>query len=136
MADTDVEVVLTSNAALNRRDVEGMLAVYADDAQVVDSRRVGFGSFAGHDELRGLYSGIVSSAASFTEDVHVLASGGGLVVAHCEVRARLATDPTGPEVGAEYGFVVTVRDRKIARLELFDHGDEALEASGLQAAAD
>ncbi len=134
MPNDDVEVVLTSNAALNRRDVDGMLAVYAEDAHVVDRRRVGFGSFSGHDELRGLYTGIVSSAASFTEDVHVLAAGGGLVVAHCEVHARLASDPNGPEIGAEYGFVVTVRDGLIARLELFDDGAQALDASGLRAA--
>ena len=132
MPQDDVDVVLASNAALNRRDVDGMLAVYARDAEVVDRRRVGFGSFSGHDELRGLYSGIVSSAASFHEDVDVRATGNGLVVAHCEVRAKLATDPNGPEVGAEYGFVVTVRDGLIARLELFDDGDEALAASGLR----
>ena len=129
----DVAVVLASNAALNRRDVDGMLAVYAPDAEVVDRRRVGFGSFAGRDELHGLYSGIVSSAASFHEDVHVRATGNGLVVAHCEVRAKLASDPNGPDVGAEYGFVVTVRDGLIARLELFDNGDDALAASGLTA---
>jgi hypothetical protein len=113
-----------------------MLSVYAPDAEVVDRRRVGFGSFSGLGELRGLYSGIVSSAASFHEDVDVRAAGSGLVVAHCEVRARLATDPTGPEIGAEYGFVVTVRDGQIARLELFDDGEQALAASGLRATAD
>jgi ketosteroid isomerase-like protein len=129
----DVDVVLASNAALNRRDVDGMLAVYAPDAEVVDRRRVGFGSFAGRDELHGLYTGIVSSAASFHEDVQVRATGNGLVVAHCEVRAKLASDPNGPDVGAEYGFVVTVRDGLIARLELFDNGDDALAASGLTA---
>ena len=129
--DDDVAVVLTSNAALNRGDVEGMLAVYAPDAAVVDRRRVGFGSFSGHDELRGLYGGIVSSASELTEEVRVLAARDGLVVAHCEVRARLAGDPNGPVVGAEYGFVITVRDRAIARVELFDDGREALGASGL-----
>jgi ketosteroid isomerase-like protein len=49
------------------------------------------------------------------------------------VRAKLASDPNGPDVGAEYGFVVTVRDGLIARLELFDNGDDALAASGLTA---
>ena len=129
--DDDVAVVLTSNAALNRRDVDGMLAVYAPDATVVDHRRVAMGSFAGHEELRGLYSGIVSSTAEFREDVRVLAARDGRVVAHCEVTARLASDPTGPTVGAQYGFVVTVAGGKIAGLELYDDGDDALAASGL-----
>ena len=129
--DDDVAVVRASNAALNRRDVDGMLAGYAPDAAVGDRRRVGFGSFTGHEELRGLYGGIVGSASEFTEDVDVLAAAGGLVVAHCEVRARLAGDPNGPVVGAEYGFVITVRDGRIARVELYDDGPAALEASGL-----
>ena len=127
----DVAVVLASNAALNRRDVEGMLAQYASDAVVDDHRQVPFGSFSGHDELRGLYSGIVASTAEFREDVEVLVARDGLVVAHCEVTARLAADPNGPVVGAEYGFVVTVRDGLIARLDLHDDGEAAREASGL-----
>jgi ketosteroid isomerase-like protein len=129
---TDVEVLLTSNAALNRRDVEGMLAVYAEDAVVVDHRQVAFGTFTGHAELRSLYSGLVGSTSEFHEDVEVLAADRGLVVAHCEVTARLATDPSGPQIGAEYGFVATIRDERIARLELFDDGEGALEASGLK----
>ena len=127
----DIAVVLASNAALNRRDVEGMLAQYAPDAVVDDHRKVPFGSFAGHDELRGLYGGIVASTAEFREDVEVLVARGGLVVAHCEVTARLAADPNGPVVGAEYGFVIAVRDGLIARLDLYDDGEAAREASGL-----
>lgn len=132
---SDTEVVLTSNAALNRRDVEGMLAVYAPDATLADHRQVAFGTFSGHDELRELYGGLVGSASEFHEAVRVLAARDGLVVAHCEVTARLAADPTGPQIGAEYGFVVTVRDERIARIELFDDGESALGASGLAAGA-
>lgn len=130
-SDPDVAVVLASNAALNGGDVDGMLAVYAPDAALVDRRAVGFGTFTGHAELRSLYAGILSSASAFTERVEVLAAGRGLVVAHCEVSAQLATDPNGSVVGAQYGFVITVRDGRIARVELFDDGRGALEASGL-----
>ena len=128
-------MLLASNAALNRRDVEGMLAVYDPDATFADHRQVAFGSFRGHDELRELYTGLVGSAAEFHESVRVLVARAGTVVAHCEVTARLAADPTGPQIGAEYGFVVTIRDELIARMELFDDGEAALEASGLVAEA-
>jgi ribosome-associated heat shock protein Hsp15 len=92
----DVDVVLASNAALNRRDVDGMLAVYAPDAEVVDRRRVGFGSFAGRDELHGLYTGIVSSAASFTRTCRSArpAAASSSRTARC-ARSSRAT-PTGP----------------------------------------
>jgi ketosteroid isomerase-like protein len=135
MPRSDVEVLLASNAALNRLDVEGMLAVYADDAVVDDHRKVPFGTFHGIDELRGLYSGLVGSASEFHEVVEVLATREGLVVTHCEVTARLAADPTGPAIGAEYGFVVAIRDERIARLDIYDDGEAALEASGLPASA-
>lgn len=125
---------MTSNAALNRRDVEGMLAVYADDAVMDDHRKVPFGTFSGKAELRDLYSGLVSSASEFHEEVTILVEQPGVVVAHCEVTARLAADPTGPAIGAEYGFVVRVRDERIARLDLYDDGEAALEASGIAAA--
>jgi ketosteroid isomerase-like protein len=131
VARTDLEVLMTSNAALNRRDVDGMLAVYAPDAVVVDHRQVAFGTFAGHDELRDLYSGLIGATAELHEDVEVLAQAPGTIVAHCTVRAQLATAPTGATIGAEYGFVVTVRDERIARLELYDDGEAALDESGL-----
>lgn len=126
-----VDVVLASNAALNRRDVAGMLANYAPDAKVTDHRQVSFGAFAGHEQLHALYSGIVSSVSEFTERVEFLAVEGGVIVAACEVEARLPEDPTGRHVGAEYGYVATVRDDRIVSLDLYDDGQAALEASGL-----
>ena len=136
MARDDVAVLMASNAALNRRDVDGMLANYAADAVVADHRQVAFGTFRGHDELRTLYSGIVDLATEFREDVRVLRTVPGTIVAHCEVTARLASDPHGADIGAEYGFVVTIADELITRLELFDDGEGALEASGLSPSPD
>jgi ketosteroid isomerase-like protein len=126
-----LDVIMDVNAALNRRDVDGMLAHYAADAAWRDHRQVPFGDLDGHDQLRALYSSITSSAAEFTETVDVLASTPEVVVAACEVQARLVDDPTGRVVGAEYGYVATVRDGLVTRLELFDDGEGALEASGL-----
>jgi ketosteroid isomerase-like protein len=119
------------NAAFNRRDVDGMLAHYAPDVEWRDHRQVSFGDLDGHDQLRALYSSIVGAASEFTESVDVLASTPEVVVAGCEVAARLADDPTGRIVGAEYGYVATVRGDRVVRLELFDDGVGALEASGL-----
>ena len=136
MSRTDVEVLMASNAALNRLDVEGMLANYAEDATVVDSRRMSLGSFSGLEELRGLYNGLVGSAADMREDVEVLAAQDRVIAAHCKMTARLASDQDGHVVGAEYGFVVTVRADRIARLELFEDGEAALEASGLTRSAE
>jgi ketosteroid isomerase-like protein len=94
---------------------------------------VSFGDLDGHDQLRALYSSIVGSASEFTETVTILAATDEVAVAACEVQARLVDDATGRIVGAEYGYIATVRDGLIARLELFDDGEGALEASGMPA---
>ncbi len=129
--DADVAVVLTSTAALNRGDVDGMLAVYAPDATLVDHRQVAFGTFTGHDELRALYAGVLGSFSEFHETIEILAAAGGLVVAGCTASARLSADLAAATIDAEYGFVATVEDGRIARLELYEDGDHAREASGL-----
>jgi ketosteroid isomerase-like protein len=132
MPDDELAVVRANNAAFSARDVEGMLALYREDATVVDRRRVALGSFSGRDELRAYYRGIVDSAVELHEDLEVLVSAAGVVVAHCALRGRLATDPTGPEVGAEYGLVVQVEEGLIARLDVCDDGEHALEVAGLK----
>ncbi len=132
MPEAELAVVRANNAAFCALDVEGMLRCYAPDAVVEDRRRVGFGSFRGHDELRGYYRGIVESAVELHEDLEVLAEAGGVVVAQCALRGRLAADPTGPEVGAEYGLVIYVDGGLIQRLDVCEDGEHALELSGVR----
>jgi ketosteroid isomerase-like protein len=127
-----VEVMLAANAAMNRRDPDGMLAHYAPDAVVRDHRAVPFGDYTGHSQLHDLYSGILGLASEFTEHLEFLAVDGERVVADCEVSARLADDPTGRIVGAEYGYIATVRDDLVVSLDLYDDGQAALDASGLR----
>jgi ketosteroid isomerase-like protein len=131
MPERDLDVVRANNAAFSARDVDAMLRCYAPDAVVEDRRRVGFGSFRGTDELRSYYRGIVDSACELHEELEVLAAAGGIVVAHCRLRGRLASDPTGPEVGAEYGLVVRIEEGLIRHLDVCEDGDHALELSGV-----
>ena len=127
MEDADLTVVRTNSAAFGARDVEGMLRCYAADAEVVDRRRFGFGSFRGHDELRTYYEGIVGSAADLHEKLEVVHAADGVIVADCELSGHLATDPAGPLVSAVYALVITLRDGLIARLEIHEDVEAALE---------
>ncbi len=45
MPADEVAVVRANNEAFSRMDVDAMLALYADDAEVVDHRRVSLGTF-------------------------------------------------------------------------------------------
>lgn len=133
MSERDpLDVVRANNAAFSRRDVDGMLALYAPDAVVADRRKMGLlGTFHGHDELRDYYLGIFHAASTMTETLEVLAHRGGVVVCDCELRGRLASDPDGREMAAPYGLVVRIDGGLIQRLEIFDDGRDALTESGL-----
>ena len=133
MSERDpLAVVQANNDAFSRRDVDGMLALYAPDAVVADRRKMGLlGTFRGHDELRDYYLGIFHAAASRTEHLEVLAHRDGVVVTDCELRGRLASDPDGREMVAPYGLIVHVAQGLIQRLEIYDDGRDALDESGL-----
>ena len=127
MEDADTAVVRANSDAFSARDVDAMLRWYAADAEVVDRRRFGFGNFRGHDELRTYYEGIVGSAADLHEKLEIVKSANGVVVADCELSGHLATDPAGPLVSAVYALVITLRDGLIARLEIHEDAEAALE---------
>jgi ketosteroid isomerase-like protein len=132
MGGDDVDVVRANSAAFSRMDLDAMMHLYAADAVVVDKRRVSIGTFRGHDELRPYYLSIFHSASELHEDLRVMAHGDGVVVADCELRGRLADAPAmAPEVVVPYGLLLRLRDGLIEELELYESGDEALEASGL-----
>jgi ketosteroid isomerase-like protein len=129
MGGDAVAVVLANSEAFSRKDVDGMMALYAEDALVTDRRRVSMGTFHGHDQLRAYYLSIFHTASELHEDLRVLAERDGVVAAGCELRGRLADAPAGAaEVVVPYGLVIEVRDGRIARLDLYEDGDEALAA--------
>ena len=127
----DLEVIRANNAAFSAHDVDGMLACYAPDAVVTDRRALGLGEFRGHAELRPYYLSIFHSVDTMREDLRVLGAREGVVVAHCELWARLPGDTTGAGVTTPYGLVVHLRDGLITQLEVYADGEDALAASGL-----
>ena len=131
MSEDDVAVVRANSQAFSDRDVDRMLSYYAPDADVVDRRAMGLGSFHGHDELRRYYASIFHSADAMREHLEVLAARDGVVVARAELWARLAGDSTGAGFTTPYAMVLHVRDGLITLLEVYADGEEALAASGL-----
>ena len=129
MSDRDVAVVRANSAAFSRMDVDAMLSMYAPDAAVVDRRRVSLGTFRGHDDLRVYYESIFHTAAEMREEMTILDARDGFVVTHCDVIGQLANAPAGsPEITVPYGLVVRVEDGKIAHLDLYESGEDALAA--------
>ena len=52
------------------------------------------------------------------------------MAAHCELTGRLAADTTGATVSVTYGLAMEIRDGRIARLQIAEDGDHALELAG------
>ena len=125
-------VVKANSVAFSRMDVDAMMELYAPGAVVIDRRRVSMGTFRGHGELRPYYLSIFHSASQLHEDLRVVAARGTVVVADCELRGRLANAAAHvPDVVVPYGLLIEVLDGRIARLELFESGDDALAESGI-----
>jgi ketosteroid isomerase-like protein len=131
MPPSPLDVVRANNAAFSAMDVDAMLALYAQDAEVVDRRRVSMGSFSGHDELRNYYLSIFHSAAELRETLDVVADGGDKVAAECELFGRLAGSVEGSGVTVTYGLAITVADGLITHMEIAEDGDHARELAGI-----
>ena len=130
MASDASSVVLSNSAAFSRMDIDAMLEHYAEDAVVIDCRRVSMGTFSGHAELRAYYLSIFHSASELHEELRIVAERGDVVVADCELRGRLAGAPArASDVVVPYGLVIRIRDGRIAYLELHESGADALAAS-------
>jgi len=134
MSAADVEVVQRASDAFSAQDIDAMLATYARDAIVVDRSGLGLGEMHGHDELRPYYLSIMHSASTMKETFKLVADrGDGMLVTDCELSARLAADPHGNGITAQYALVITVREHLIQRLEI--HVDAAAALAALDATA-
>jgi ketosteroid isomerase-like protein len=117
---TPADTVRANNAAFSRKDVDAMLELHRPDALVADRREVGFGVFRGHGAIRAYYEGLFDNVASLKEDLEVVGSEGGLVIASCHVRAELAGQAGEPAaVTFDYALRVHVQGELIATLEIY-----------------
>ena len=125
-SQSDIGVVLGNNAAFCRRDAEGMLTHFAPDAHVVDRRPGGFGEYTGHDAIHAYYGGIFDNVVEINEELEIVSSADGVVVASCRTWAELSSDMGSGDFATSYALLIDVRDGLIARLEVFADADAAI----------
>jgi hypothetical protein len=106
MSDPIPETVTTFFALDARRDHDAILALFADDAVVVDERQ----TMNGHDAIRAWREGPVSKYSYTTEIV----GGEQLTPDRYLVRGRLTGDFPGGTV--DLGWDFTLEDGRITRL--------------------
>jgi ketosteroid isomerase-like protein len=129
MAPDSIDLVKQGVAALNRRDVEGMLATLHPDVQLVPLRAVHDGTvYRGH---QGLIDWLEDMQEDWehqfveTASVRALESGDVLLEAVLRVRYR----ETGVEIAAPGAWLCEFRDGVISRIRFFQDADSAISAA-------
>ena len=130
MSQENVEVVQRHVEAWNRRDLGAYLASFASDAEIDWSRARGplRGVYRGHAEIEAFWAEFWSTFEDVQLETYGFAEAGSEVV---DSNTSHSLGREGIEVIARSTFVVTVENRQITRLRLFQERAEALEAAGL-----
>jgi ketosteroid isomerase-like protein len=129
MSQENVEVVLDQFAATNERDFPRAMSLYAEDVVLVvpSDASLEAGTFSGREDVgRWFGDWFKTFEPGYHFDIDEARDFGdvALLVATHRGRGRVS----GIEVHAEMGYVYTVREGKIVRVELFRTPAQALEA--------
>jgi ketosteroid isomerase-like protein len=137
VSEADVEVVLDQFAATNERDFARAMSFYADDVVLVvhPDAFLQSGSFRGSEAVGGWFGDwfatfepgyrlVIEEARDLGDVVFLTASHRG--------RGRIS----GVDVQGRTGYLYTVRDGRIVRVELYASPAAALEAAGADSPPD
>jgi ketosteroid isomerase-like protein len=130
MSQENVEIVRASLASFNRRDLDSLLALFADDVEYDVTEVLFTGPHRGKDEVRKLLRGLWELLEGMwmeAERIEDIGDGRVVVVVHQGGRGHAS----GIEVEARRGHVMTLRRGKIWRLKVYANPEKALEAAGL-----
>lgn len=133
MSQANVEMVRDQFAATNERDFPRAMSHYAEDVELVvhpDAFLQG-GTFSGRHAVGQWFADWFKTfEPGYHFQIEEVRAFGELVLLFATHRGRGRA--SGAEVHGQTGYVFTVRDGKVARLELYPGRAEALEAAGLR----
>jgi len=131
MSQENVEIVRQSLDAFSQRDIDTMRALNDPELVLDWSASVGWlaGVYRGFDEALRFYEGYFEAFQEVVIEVDRFIDVGELVVVP-NVSHQRGRD--GIEVSARGTFVFTIRNRKIARICLYQETEQALIAVGLE----
>jgi len=131
MSQENVEIVRQSLDAFSQRDIDTLRALNDPELVLDWSASVGWlaGVYRGFDEALRFYEGYFEAFQEVVIEVDRFIDVGELVVVP-NVSHQRGRD--GIEVSARGTFVFTIRNRKIARICLYQETEQALIAVGLE----
>ena len=126
MSREDIDTIRGGLEALNRRDVEAMLAALHDDVELVPVRAVLDGSvYRGHEGLRQWLADMGEDWDEFridSDEVRALGDGRILVLGRFHARGRTS----GVVLDQPAAWVCEMAAGKVARMRFFPDADAAL----------
>ncbi len=129
MSQADVETIRAGLAALNRRDVDGMLATLQPDAEMVPLRAVLEGTvYRGHDGLRLWLADMAEDWDDLridSDEVRGLDGGRVLVLGRFHARGK----SSGVRLDQPAAWICELVDGKVARIRFFADAAAALSAA-------
>lgn len=128
MAVGNADVVRANSEAFSRKDVDGMLELYAPDAAVVDRRAVGWGEHRGHDAMRSYYLGLFDNVEGLDEELEIVSEEADVIVADCRLTATLAGQPGAPPVEFAYALRIVFADGVIRSMDIHEDAAAAQQA--------
>jgi ketosteroid isomerase-like protein len=127
----NVAVVRESLEAFTRRDVETLRRVTTADVELDWSASRGWlaGVYRGFEDVLRFYTGYFEAFEETVIEAESYMPAGNMVVVPNVARQR---GRDGIEVTARAAFVFTVRDGRLAKIDLYQETPEALRAVGLE----
>ena len=127
-----MEILRLAYERLNGGDIDGFLRFCEMDLEFRDLPALpGSGVFIGHDAMRGWYAKLVDAFDDlrFEPEEYIDTTGDRVLVA---TRATGRGRGSGADVELAFSAVATMKDRKLAKLIVYDDHAEALAAAGLE----
>jgi ketosteroid isomerase-like protein len=130
MSQENVEIVKLLFAAVERGDVEGVIAGAAPDGVIDASRRIlGGGTYDGHQGIRDYFAMLAEAWSDVRTHPQEFIDAGDAVVV--PVRVVNTGRTSSISVEARAAWVAELREGRVARMTVYQSQAEALEAAGL-----
>jgi ketosteroid isomerase-like protein len=133
MSQRDVDAVLEQFAAVNDRDFSVAMDYYAEDVVLVVASNafLNTGTFEGREAVGEWFGDWFRNFDSgYRFEINQVRDLGEVVFLDASHHGRGRS--SGAEVDGRNGYLYTVRDGKIARVELFESPADALDAAGAE----
>jgi ketosteroid isomerase-like protein len=135
MSERDLDIIRAGVAALNKRDLEGMLATLAEDVELVPLRAVLEGTvYRGHAGLRRWLEDMSEDWDDFRIDLHEVRDLGAervLLLGRFHARGR----SSGVQLDWPAAWICRMAAGKVARMRFYADAESALAEADAPAAS-